>query len=357
MNGSRRLGLSVAVILMCIFLSLSILSQAFVHTLGSAAGLKARINKNDTYAKAAPLIVDAINGSDDPAQTDTTNVLKSSEGKQAALATFTPQFVQTNVEGAIDSLYDWLDGKAPKFHFTVDLKSQQGTFLAQLQTQVQNRLSSLPVCTPAQTSAQVDPLTTPCVPKGATPATLATQLKNQLDNDPTTLATTDTSQVATTSKHHLIDSEVPFLYRLSKHVWIWWLLSAIMLGIILAVARPLRRGLKLGGQNFLIIGIPYLVVSLLVLHFMRNLSFMSILKSPTAVQKAIVQQLADPLARAFVHDFTYQIVLVSAVITAIGTLMLVSRLFLKKEEDPEATDAPDAKTDKPPVKTNLKVVN
>ncbi len=103
-------------------------------------------------------------------------VLDESTLQQALQQTLTPDFVQQSAETAIDSTYDWLEGKAEDITFSIPLSQERTAFIANLQAALLPKLSSLPKCSSSLTISAGD---VTCIPQGKTATQLAQQMAEQ----------------------------------------------------------------------------------------------------------------------------------------------------------------------------------
>jgi len=88
----------------------------------------------------------------------------SSDALKIALnATFTPDFVRTQVEGIIDNAYNWSEGKTSEFTFSVPLNQKRDTLIQQLAKAIEPQIAALPTCQSAQPMQQLT-----CRPPGLT---------------------------------------------------------------------------------------------------------------------------------------------------------------------------------------------
>jgi hypothetical protein len=103
----------------------------------------------------------------------------SPEAVRTALkATFTPDFVQPQIEGVINNAYDWVEGKTPEFKFSIPISQKRDTFIQQLAKAIEPQIAALPVCQPTRQIQQ-----STCRPRNVTAEQFATQLATQNIDD------------------------------------------------------------------------------------------------------------------------------------------------------------------------------
>lgn len=94
--------------------------------------------------------------------------------KTALTATFTPDFVQAQVEGIVSNAYDWMEGKSPEFKFSIPINQKRDTFIQQLAKAIEPQIATLPVCQSIRQSQQ-----STCRPRNVTIEQFASQLATQ----------------------------------------------------------------------------------------------------------------------------------------------------------------------------------
>lgn len=154
-------------------------NYAFVKVAGDVENIKQTLSDSGIYDS----VLDGLLDESDNVGTGTETVsLKAKAVRTAAKQTLTPQFVQTNTEQVIDSLYRWLDGttKVPDFH--IDLGSARAEFAKNAGAAVTAELSGLPAC-PAGTSTQnFDVENAACLPKGVSPAAEGAKVEQTINS-------------------------------------------------------------------------------------------------------------------------------------------------------------------------------
>lgn len=195
--------------------------------------------------------------------------------KQAAENTFTPQFLQTNTEKFLDSIFVWLDGKTPVPDFKIDLSSLKSTFAVEAGKAAQQRAATLAVCPTGLSggSDNFDAFSATCLPKELTPAQVATQVQNDINSgegfikDPVLSADTLKSQGSNQSVFADQLKDAPKAYQNVKKTPMVLAILALVttLGIVFlssSRARGLRR-----------VGIVYLLEGFVVLVFAWGLNY------------------------------------------------------------------------------------
>lgn len=175
MHFLRRFLLILLTPLFVILLFSTAIDWGFVSTAGNSGSVKTILAKSGVYSSITPSLLDQ-------AKTIQANgiiiPLDNSEVRAAANQVFSSQLYQNNTEGAVDSIYAWLEGKTPSPNFKVDFAAAKVDFANNLSQKVQQRLSSLPRCSTPTTS--FDYFNATCLPAGVDPATVAIQVKNSV---------------------------------------------------------------------------------------------------------------------------------------------------------------------------------
>lgn len=97
---------------------------------------------------------------------------------------FNSDFLRRSVENVLDGTYAWLEGRADRPEFAVDLSEARQQLADGLGSYAANRGASLPDCSPEQLAAlqgsDFDVLTAPCLPPGVDPSIAASEVRQQL---------------------------------------------------------------------------------------------------------------------------------------------------------------------------------
>ncbi|MDN5274465.1 MAG: hypothetical protein JWP06_366 [Candidatus Saccharibacteria bacterium] len=123
------------------------------------------------------MIAQAINtgSNQNNLQQSQTGITVPQEALTTALnATFTPAFVQSQVETVITNAYDWSEGKTPEFTFSIPVDQKRDTLIQQLAKAIEPQIAALPVC---QSFQQIQEST--CRPPNITVEQFANQLTTE----------------------------------------------------------------------------------------------------------------------------------------------------------------------------------
>jgi hypothetical protein len=172
-----------------------------------------------------------------------------------------PEFLQTQSEQALDSVYAWLRGESPDLRFTVDLATVKTRLADGMANYVQQHLATLPACAPgtAPVGAGFDPFNAVCLPPGTTPEQVAAETRSQILNGEflkdSTQITADTikTEDGKTLAQQLRD--VPETYqRLTWAIYGAGILALLMALAVVFLSTDRRSGLSRASMTFIIVG-------------------------------------------------------------------------------------------------------
>jgi hypothetical protein len=286
----------VGVFLLSVILFVSLLGFALSVSAGIAVThpqkIKSWLNQSNVYGA---FVTDAINqakqsagdsgsssGSSSDGSGDSSDSLASSSVslsdaavQQIARSTFSSKALQSDVDTFVNSNYDWLKGKTNAPNFKIDLTSAKQTFADKVGGYVQTYMAGLPVCTDTQLSEintqNMDPLDLTCRPAGVLPATVGSQVSDNITNssaflsNPVITATNlDPKGNTETTPYYQSLSGLPKVYQFGTKIPLIAGIVALasLLGVIF-VAKRHRNGLKAAAIVLALASVVLLVVKLL----------------------------------------------------------------------------------------------
>lgn len=193
--------------------------------------------------------------------------------QQAAKAAITPAYIRQNIEGAIDNIYQWLDGKIARPDFNINLASRKTLFADNIAGSLQKQLSSLPACSLAQNrqiviSGNFDAANATCLPFGVRPAQLAALVKTAIVSQQDFLKDTDikAASLKNADGQSIFGQagvrNIPKQYQRAKKLPLTLAILTILCGTgVVSLSPTWRRGLRHVGINLLVIGVVMLVFS------------------------------------------------------------------------------------------------
>lgn len=278
----------------------------------------------------------------------------------AANKAFSPQFLQTSTNQAIDGIYRWLEGKTPTPDFKIDLTGAKTNFADYVGQAAEAGAAHLPRCDitalSSLSTSLSDPLNADCLPPYITPAEVGTQARSQIlsaqgfmDN-PTITA----SELKGSTPNQTIFTDqlkqLPVSYRLAKQTPY----ILITLSILLSAAIVFLYADRLKGLRHL--GIIVLLVSLTLLALAAGLSTLShraiqpAISTNNSLIQADVQRLVNELVRSAEHTLE-----IFGVVYGLGGLAaIIAPSFIRRRAEKQP-DLPGAgRKEKTPAKPATK---
>ena len=152
------------------------LDTGFLRIAGQPKTIENILDRSGVYGSVVPGLLEEAKTINSPSgEIPLTNPIVQS----AATTTLSPQFLRTNINQALDSIYLWLNGKTAKPKFTINLDSVKADFADKVAAGAKERAKSLPPCTSLPTST-VDAFNATCLPYGVTPDQVAMQVHESI---------------------------------------------------------------------------------------------------------------------------------------------------------------------------------
>jgi hypothetical protein len=331
--------LRLLVIGLCSFLSVAaVAALVYIGTLEmtvlNRAELKSWLVKGGIYKTnfIPNLLQTSTPKATTPGTTTTSGQLAIPEGalKIALERTFTQDYVRQQAESTIDRFYDWIEGKAPNFTFSIPINQKKDTFITELTQAVEPTVAALPICTPALAAAS-----TPCRPADIAPD-LYTQALIAASIDKT-----DFFKQPLTTSNLTTDASSPFpqpllwLRQLQSHQTLILLaLGGIILlaGGVVILLTPTEerfRALSLLGKRVFFGQIFTLVGSLLLLWAFQSGYFR--LSSLLSNQPASLANTVSNVTKFALVDIATTLAILSGIVCLIGLVIWISiRLWQRR---------------------------
>ncbi|HET7060368.1 MAG TPA: SGNH/GDSL hydrolase family protein [Candidatus Saccharimonadales bacterium] len=249
------------VVVFSLILFISLLALAFSTSSNIAFTnphkLQGWLNDSNLYGA---FVESAIDQAEQTAGTDQSGGISLSDTavKQAAESSFSSHALNQDVNTFLNSNYAWLNSKASKPNFSIDLTGAKQDFAQKVGNYVKTYLTGLPACTAAQT-AQInlqtaDPLTLSCRPAGVDPATVGSQVTGQIStsteflSDPVVTAANVNPNGSINSPaqpYYQRFSALPGIYQSATKIpWVAGVLALLSLIAVIFIAPRKRKGLK-----------------------------------------------------------------------------------------------------------------
>jgi hypothetical protein len=335
MRFGRRLLLFVLVPIFSLLLFTLAFDFGVARVIGSVDSVKQILSESGIYTSLVPSILKQ-NGQ---ISTDVGNISASDPiVQQAAIKALPASDIQTSSEAAIDNLYAWLNGKTPQPTFNLNFSGSQDSFASNLAGEVQQKLSSLPVCTTPYTAASFDALNATCLPPGVTAATAADALRKSLQNSDgglgnVNLAATD-FKGSDPGKSVFQDQlkSAPSQYQRLKSSPLILAILVILVGAALVFLRPtLTSGLRHIGITLLGVGVAMLIFSWAFNYVLINKVIPKIkIDKNYAVQQNLKHATTDLAQKIDRNYWTF-----GGIYAALGLVAISSPMWLPRKESPK----------------------
>jgi len=336
----RRFGAWLLSSVLAILLFTLAIDTGFLRVIGHPATIKSILDKSNIYNSVVPGLLDQA------------KTIKSDQGsvplsdpivRSAATSTITPQYLRTNVNQAIDSIYSWLDKKTAQPNFNFNLTDLRSTFADKVSAGAKQRAAGLPVCSTAPTTTTIDAFSATCLPRGVTPDMVANQVRSSILSgqgflDSTNIQANDLK--ANGSNKSVFSDQLknaPDRYQDFKA-------SPIVLGILCLLLatgvtftyRPWARGLRHVGYVFASTGV---IVVLLALGIKAAVSNKVV--SNLDVNNAVLQKSLRTLVVDVAHTLTNTYVVIGIVYISLGVILyLVTHYLGVPQPGPVVADKP-----------------
>jgi len=346
-------------ILVLLLFSLAV-DVGFIRIVGQPQDVENILDKSGVYSSVVPGLLEeakTINANNE--QIPLTDPIV----KAAATSTLTPQFLRTNVNQALGSIYQWLDGTTNQPKFNINLNDVKTQLADKVAAGAKQRATALPVCTTLPVSSSFDAFNATCLPRGVTADQVAVQVRSDILGGQGFLDNTNiqASDVKTSgSKQSVFDGSLKklpsYFKQFKRSPFILLALSVVIALVTAYIYRPKLRGLRhigfiLGGTGIFVIlfglGVNEAVSNKITPHI--NLS------------NSVFQVSLRAVIRDLAHDLRSSYILIGVIYLAIGAIAVGAAYYLQKRQPaaqtapPEPAEAkPAPATKNPPKKIDVK---
>lgn len=341
MNGLKKTGLVLAVILFGPLFVLSIVSFAFNRTLGNPEYTKQTINQAGFYSAVGVTI--------------TTQAVGESGGEPVITAALQSAVsgdkIRTALEPLIDGMYSWLRGDTAQPAFTLAIGPIKSNFEQSLTAALQARAAGLPACSYATPPNGGDIYSINCIPPGtdinATIADAVSRVTNTasvFSNEVVadgTVSSQEAASLGVNDPTQNLPTALPKLFQfLTKGQW-FFVAGTLLTGLgILLLSQSWLYGLRKLGVLLLLNGLGLLIVGL-GLHFMVSsliptTSVESTELTVNAVEEASKIILADNANLFKISGIVALIAGIGSIVTSTVVLSKKTKSAVKKPETPTA---------------------
>ena len=332
-------GRKAAIWLASSFLTLALFSLAidtgFVRIAGQPNTIKGVLDKSGLYNSVVPGLLDEAKTISNP---NGDIPLNDSVVRSAATSTLTPQYLQTNVNQALDSIYQWLDGKTSQPSFSFNLTDIKNTFADKVAAGARQKAASLPACTAPPTGAAFDVFGATCLPPGITPDQVAAQVRSSIVGGQGFLDNANVSAndlKASGSSQPVFKDQLKNLpkgFREFKRSPVILVLISILFGVLLVFIYPSKLGAaKHIGFIFGGVGIFVILIALGLNEAVSN-KFISHINLNNAVLEVSLRRVIHDT----VHNLSGTYMLIGVIYILLGALGIGTHYFFNKNRPADA---------------------
>lgn len=320
--------------------SLLFLANALVFTSITAKPerVKSILSDSGVYQKLPETLYTNIEKENKSQKTDIN--LSDPAIKQAALASFSPKFFQTNVEQAIDGSYDWLEGKTDEPKLSIDIKDAKNKFIDTATDAQAEKAKKLKPCTFQQlnqiNSSNIFNLK--CLPPGINIKQVAEKAKTDLKNNPDFLPKTtfSTEDLKTNSGNSLLNknSDVPDKFQNTKKIPLMLVLIAVISAAgIYFISADRTKGLLRVAKILVASGVFILLAPIGIRLFTDRLL-------PAISSDPVISDIVSPIINQFNSAAASLYYALGAAILFVGAALLVAiHKNIIKFEKPDKNEA------------------
>lgn len=255
-----RLSLSFFLsILLLIVIIVGIPVLSFFQLITVKENVKTWLDEGDVYGVIVNDVVDEIY-SNIEYQPETEGLqFSEQELRTISQSVLTQDWLQSQTEGFIDALYDYLGGETDTIAFTIDIASQREGIATAFGEVIKNKLQELPTCEAGQVSEGFDPLVqAECIPAGFNiDAEIETIVGDMLSDE----SFIPEGEFSTTGWNYdvAMTSRIQQVYTVAQNLGLIILAVIVVISLVIFVVVP---GFKNG---FLYVGILWFLSSIVLL--------------------------------------------------------------------------------------------
>ena len=138
----------------------------FFGSIGSRDVLLAWLNDSGAYDKITPALIDTIETSAAEERAGQVSGIDIEKLTAVSSEVYDGQFMRGQAEGAINGLFDWLDGVTAEPEFTLSLQSRSDEFRQALGQVLKDEINQLPTCSQEEALQAFEAGRATCRPEG-----------------------------------------------------------------------------------------------------------------------------------------------------------------------------------------------
>lgn len=179
MNFWRAILASLLSLVCTLAVSTYVTLQTLDATVLNRDEVKGWLDKSGVYQNLLTTVLNSNSTAQQELTTTSGSAVTSDDVKSALDQTMNAGYIKQSTEKALDSTYDWLDGKSSTISFEINTTEKKDAFIANLSSILQPQLAQLPTCT---SQAQFQTNNPPCLPPNTTPKQAADELATDAAN-------------------------------------------------------------------------------------------------------------------------------------------------------------------------------
>ncbi len=342
----RKIGLVASAVFLLIFLFSFGFALSSYPIYSTPERLKHALEDSGAYNTVTYDVLDSVQRNRDR-DADWVNIpIDRPEVKTIIEQSASPEYLQGQAEGFLDSIYAWLRGDNKQLQFEIDLTETKANLVEGLAAYAAGRAAELPACT--TNTHLVDPLNANCLPMGVTPEDAANEVRRELNaqllEDPIITEEDGRNNQGESLEEQL--RGVPEAYRgIALGLWVHGIITFLLAVAVVMLSRPWQRGLKRVGIIFVIVGASGALVTIMGAWGLdRAATSLAAEQNTAASTIKVLSSLAN--------DYRTWALVYALITIALGVIMILAPRFIKPNIAASKPDvqAPEAKTSRHPSK-------
>ena len=271
------------------------------------------------------LIASLVQPSSEPVQPSESPINPTTETiKTAQSATFPPDYVHQQVETVIDSSYDWIEGKAATFTFSIPIDQKRDTFIQQLAKALEPQIAALPICGTVGTQT--------CRPANITTEQRALQMTSQSINESGMFTTPITPASLSQGAQQPGAPSLSQLPHLRKTADLLFIILPIVIILSAAAAvytmpsnRQIATAIRLSRRVFF--SMLLTVITTVIVIFVLHNNYFDLSK----IFAAKIGDIVVPLIKIIIIDIAAKLALFSGIASIVAAVIWAALRFIRQK--------------------------
>lgn len=327
MNGLKKFGLGVAVVLFGPLFLASIFSYTFNQTLGDQEYTKATIDEAGFYSAVGETIVTQAGGETGGEPLITAALTAAVSGDR----------IQGTLEPLIDGTYGWLSGDAQQPSFSLQIEPIKANFEQSLTSALQTRAASLPACTSAIPASGEDIFTYSCIPPGTDVNAVIADAVSKVSGNASvfsdevvsdgTVSTEEAQSLGINDPTQNLPDALPKTYQFFTKGLPFFIGGTLLTGVgILLLSRTWLHGIRKLGVLLLINGMGILVLGLALQYVVGSLVPTTSVEATESTVNALEQA-----SKVILSDNAGMLKVIGILSTVLGVVGIISSTVLLRK--------------------------